>query len=281
MHAQEHGIVATRMTISPKLVVFSDVDGVLADPANASVASAVSLLARERVPLVLCSSRTRAEIEHIAKALGSRHPFVCEHGDALFVPRGYFPFEVPNAREVAGYDAIEFGRSYGAVVEALGRAAARTSVKVRGFNDMSVEEVAEECGLPLLTARLAKLRDYGEFFRVIDARPGAVDRLFLALEAARLRCIAGPRYHFVGGAADISLGMSTLCTMYERAFSAVRFAAVTHGGVDAPARVLRQTVVVHADSTADWARVVTDIAGSFRRRTDAPAPAVGEVSRCS
>src|SRR5688572_5957766 len=128
----------------PQLVLFSHVDGVLSEPASTPVVNAVSLLARARVPLVLCSGRTRAEIEHVTLALGIRHPFICEGGGALFVPRGYFPFATDNAREIAGYDVVEFGRTYRDVVDTLHRTAGRAGVQVRGFDDMSVEEVAED-----------------------------------------------------------------------------------------------------------------------------------------
>jgi predicted mannosyl-3-phosphoglycerate phosphatase (HAD superfamily) len=257
------------MAPNPGLVIFSDVDDVLADPANASLAGAISPLARDHVPLILCSGKTRAEIEQIMHALGIRHPFVCEHGEAVFVPRGYFPFDVPNAGDVAGYDVIEFGRSYRTVVQALARAASRTGVAIRGFNDMSVEEVAEERRLTLLTARLSKLRDYGELFRVLDSG-AATERLFAALEAARLRCIPGERYHFVGGSADMSLAVNMLCTLYRRAFGTVRFAGVLHSDGDTSMRrVLQERVVVRAPSATAWAYAVATIVWTFRRRSDA------------
>src|SRR5688572_20509209 len=137
---------------SPRLVPFSHVDGVLSEPASTPVVNAASLLPRARVPLALCSGRTRADIEHVALALAARHPFVCEYGNALFVPRGYFPFPIDNSREIAGYDVVEFGRAYPAVVETLRRTAERAGVPIRAFSDMSVEEVAEEFGLPMLVA---------------------------------------------------------------------------------------------------------------------------------
>jgi hypothetical protein len=74
-----------------------------------------------------------------------------------------------------------------------GRPSAR--VEIRGFNDMSVDEVASECHMSLLQARLAKLRDYSECFRIRDPLPEARERLLTALVATRLRCLQGDRYH--------------------------------------------------------------------------------------
>ena len=123
--------------------------------------------------LVFCSARTRAQIESTRQAFGVFHPFVCESGAAAFVPERYFGSDVDNTRKVGGYQAIEFAppyeqrRRHGAARRPTG-----SSIGVMGFNDMSVEQVARECGLSLLEARLAKLREYGEPFRLSCAEPG-------------------------------------------------------------------------------------------------------------
>ena len=61
---------------------------------------------------------------------------------------------------------IQFGRPNAEVVTALHHLAGRLGVSVLGFSDMSVAEVALDYEVPLLQARLAKLRDYSELFRV-------------------------------------------------------------------------------------------------------------------
>ena len=135
-----------------------------------------------------------------ADAGGSRDcdPFVCENGAAIFVPRGYFGFDVPNARDVAGYKAVEFGRSYEEVVIALRQAAGRLGAHVIGFSDMSVEEVARDCDLPLLQARLAKLREYSELFRVLDCDSWGNVRLLRSLRNAGLDCVYRGRFYHLG-----------------------------------------------------------------------------------
>jgi mannosyl-3-phosphoglycerate phosphatase len=92
------------------IVAFSDVDGVRCDPYPDSFTSAASTLRHldpDEVPLVLCSSKRRAEIEGIQQELGIRHPFGCESGSAAFIPAGYFDFEVSHAHDGAGYQAVE------------------------------------------------------------------------------------------------------------------------------------------------------------------------------
>ena len=171
-----------------------------------SAAKALKRLEGADVPLILCSRQTRAEIERIQQELGIHHPFVCESGGAAFVPSGYFEFQVQSARDVAGYQAVEFGRPYSDVVRTLRRTADRLRIDIVVFSDMSVEDVARECDQPLLQARLAKLREYSERFLVLDSVEKTRKRLFGALKTEGLRCIPLERYDQVGGPADNSVG---------------------------------------------------------------------------
>jgi len=207
-----------------RAVVFSDVDRIGVDPDAASFAAvpaALAVLARHQVAFVLCSSKTRAELEWIQQALGIRHPFIAENGAAVFVPPGYFPFGVPDTRDVAGYETVEFGSPYGHVVETLHGNAKRLRVEIIGFSDMSVEEVATDCGLPLMQARLAKLREYDEPFRVLDADLRLRKRLIKALLARGLGCTNDGRYEHVGAPVDRGVGVGLLCALYGKAFGAV------------------------------------------------------------
>ena len=77
------------MNNEKRLVVFTDLDGCLLDHDSysfAPAAEALAVLAAQGIPLVLCSSKTRAEIEMLQQDLGVAHPFVSENGGALFLP---------------------------------------------------------------------------------------------------------------------------------------------------------------------------------------------------
>lgn len=210
--------------------MFADIDGVLSTVPASQLARDVEALRSlgPAVAFVLCSGRTRPEIEHLTHALRMRHPFISEHGAAAFVPEDYFPFEIPNAVPIAGYQVVEFGRSAASVVDSLRRVAERQEIALRLFSEMSVDEVAQECSLAPLDARLAKLRDYGEMFRPVDPAPHTRMRLLEALRAAHLRCVPGDRFDHVGASVDISIGVGMLRTLYRRA----RGHAVTVGITD-------------------------------------------------
>jgi mannosyl-3-phosphoglycerate phosphatase len=274
----------------PPIVVFSDLDDSLFEPhafsVDASARRALNRLEHQQIPLVFSSSRTRAEIELIHQELGINHPFVSEGGAAVFLPRGYFAFRAAESIDVSGYDTIQFGRPYAEVVTVLRRSAGRLGVSVLGFSDMSVADVALDYEVPLLQARLAKLRDYSELFRVADCTPGAILRLVKALRAAGFGCTCRGRYHHVG-ALHHDVSSHFLRGLFRRAFGQV--VTVAFGDHRGAASLLRHAdipLVVRSnnadettcllanvpaarlsavDSVGAWAETILEISNAIQR----------------
>ena len=253
------------------IVVFTDPDGTLLDHrANPCVPSceALRVLADHSVPLVLCSSRTRAELEIIQQEFHFRHPFISENGGAVYLPHGYFS-PTSDPADMSGYDVIAFGGPHQHVVETLRRTAEAQGIDVRGFNDMSVQQVADECRLSLAEARLAQLREYGEPFRILSSDPAVHSRLINALRRAGLRCVNGGGFHHVSLGADVRRSVQALTSLYRQRFGRVLTAGVSAGHTDFLLREVDIPIVV-LDSEVDPARVlrklptarVTSAAGS-------------------
>lgn len=207
------------MTDSPFLVVVTDLDGTLLDEQTYScdaARDALDVLSRAGVPVVACSSKTHAEIAEIQRELAIGHPFICENGGALVIPDDYFPTIPRMARRVQGGFAVEFGSPYRDVVAALHATAARLRLTVVGFSDMSVDEVAHVCDLSPERARLAKLRQYDEPFRLVDDTAAARTRLHAALHVRGFRSTRGGRFDHVTGGTDKGVPLATLKTLYQR-----------------------------------------------------------------
>jgi mannosyl-3-phosphoglycerate phosphatase len=179
------------------LVVISDVDGCLVDGQRYSsdaASKALQALRERDIPLVLCSSKTRRELQALQHRLGLEYPFICENGAALHVPAGYFPFDIPRSVRRSGYEVLVFGSPHCDVVSAVRSAARETQVDLVLFVDMSPSEVAEDTGLSPAEAALAKEREYDEPFRVKAPESGARERLELRLAASGVRVVRGGRY---------------------------------------------------------------------------------------
>ncbi len=182
-----------------KPVVITDLDGTLLDPRDYSfepALRALKLLREEAVPLILCSSKTRAEIELIRKRLENHDPFISENGGGIFIPDGYFPFPVEGSR-VDGYRAVILGRPYSEIRSAFVDIRRKTGLRLRGFGDMSVKEVAALVGLSLKEAELAKKRDFDEPF-IIEENKGAEARVVEEIERRGLCWTRGRLMHILG-----------------------------------------------------------------------------------
>ena len=129
------------------LVLFSDLDESLLDGTTYgfdAARPALDRLRRERIPLVLCTSKTRAEVEPLRTVLENRDPFIVENGGGIHIPSGYFPFAIFGAvRRETGW-VVPIGDRYADLVEALTRASYTSGTRVRGFADMSDEESLED-----------------------------------------------------------------------------------------------------------------------------------------
>ncbi len=149
----------------PKTIIFTDLDGTLLDPKTYSFREGLPALEEIRtrsIPLILCSSKTRAEIEGYRERLRNEDPFIVENGGAVFVPSGYFPF--PAGTLKGKYEITVFGRPYQEIRQEFVRLRESLRIDVRGFGDMTAEEIASLTGLSPEEAVLAKKREFGEPF---------------------------------------------------------------------------------------------------------------------
>jgi mannosyl-3-phosphoglycerate phosphatase family protein len=234
-----------------KTVIITDLDGTLLDEASYSYAKAQPALDRvaaNGTPLILCSSKTRAELEVYRTRLGNAHPFIAENGGGIFIPQGYFsiPFE---AEQSDGYQLIRLGTPYAEIRKQFVQLREQMHAKVRGFADMSVPEVAALTGLAGDEAALARQRDFDEAF-VFE---GKTDEDFLrAIETAGLNWTQGRIFHIMGRH-DKGRAVGMLISLYRKRFGDVDSIALGDSLNDLPMLQAVDTPVLvrHADGSYD------------------------------
>jgi mannosyl-3-phosphoglycerate phosphatase len=200
-----------------KIVLFADLDGTLLDEKYSyqNVKPVIDQLLILNTAIVFCSSKTRAEIEFYRRKMCINDPFISENGSAIFIPRGYFQFNYSFTRQTHKYDVIEIGAAYSTVRETLEKVKERSAAKIIGFGDMTEKEIAEDSGLPLELAKLAKRREYDEPFRIIK---GNEKEILDAITKENCRCIKGGRYFHMSGNTDKGKAVSILKNLYAKRF---------------------------------------------------------------
>jgi mannosyl-3-phosphoglycerate phosphatase family protein len=265
------------------LFIVTDLDGTLLDPHTYQVGPAGDTLrrvARAGIPLVFCSSKTRAEIEALQARLAIHHPFIAENGGAIVAPLGYFDYQPAGAVVEGGRVVVPLGRPYPEVVRALREVAAEERVRFVGFSDMTVGDVAEACGLSVLDAQLAKLREYDEPFRLLEPDPSIRSRFFKALHRRGLKAVAGGRFNHVTGDADKGRAVAALRALIPDQRGPVVMAGLGDGLNDvAMLREVDLPIIVRSDSNGATGRMLRKVPTAHVTSSTGPAGWAEAVTR--
>jgi mannosyl-3-phosphoglycerate phosphatase len=201
-----------------QLIVFTDLDGCLLDSDSYSYKPAMPALETLRtqgIPLVLVSSKTRAEIEPLRRQLRHRDPFIVENGAAVFIPRGLFDFPLERARTRSSYDVIELGLPYSILRDVLKQIERTVATPLPGFGDLSVDEVVQLTGLTRQEALLAKEREYDEPF-LLEGPPALIEEVCRQIVVRGLRWTKGGRFFHLTGDNNKGQAATLLLRCYQR-----------------------------------------------------------------
>jgi len=221
-----------------KTVVFTDLDGTLLDASSYSFEAAIPalrLLRSKEIPLVVCSSKTRKEIEHYRKLLDNRHPFITENGGGIFIPAGYFRHDLTSSgmpwTKEGIYKVINLGTRYERLREAM-RELRSEGFDVTGFGDMTAEEVAEATGLALEEAEMAKERDFDEPF-LFNGSKEEIKALEEAISKKGFSSTQGRFFHILGDSGK-GKAIAILAELYGKEFGCVITVGLGDSLNDAP-----------------------------------------------
>lgn len=203
----------------PFPIIFTDLDGTLLDHQTygwQEALPALNLCKRLEVPIILVSSKTRAEMDKIRIKLSIVAPFISENGGGIF-----FPNEIAgNPPAGASLDGdlwkLSVGLSYDLLINELKEIQNELGLNIKGFSDMSIEEISKLTGLDLEDSQLAAMREFDEPF--IIQEKGSVDRQAL-LKAARQRGLGiteGGRFFHLQGNNNKGLAVEKVASWYKK-----------------------------------------------------------------
>ena len=198
------------------VLIFTDLDGTLLDHHTYSfepALPAIKVLKEKNIPLIICTSKTRAEIEKWRLELDNDHPFISENGGAVFIPKGYFSHKFCFEREKDNYLVIELGTPYSQLREILDRIRHALQLEIKGFGDLSFEEVGRLCGFSPEEARLAKKREYDEPF-LLDEE-SAIQKVREMAGLSNLQITRGGRFFHLTGENDKGEALRLLAEIYR------------------------------------------------------------------
>ncbi|NOY64338.1 MAG: HAD-IIB family hydrolase [Nitrospirae bacterium] len=257
-----------------RLIIFTDLDGTLIREEDYSFTDALPALeeiGRQKIPLVISSSKTRSEIEVYRERLNNRDPFIAENGGGIFIPEGYFTQEILgeyNPVKIEGYQAIMLGVSYKelrAVIEELRAKAYR----IKGFGDLSVDEIAEITGLNSYEARLAKKREFDEVFILEEDDMQRKEEIFRFIKEKGYEYTKGRFYHIMGRT-DKGKAVRLLIDLYKQTFGDIITVAIGDSMNDLPMLLEVQYPFIVRKSDGSYDKVFEEY--PYIRRADGIGP---------
>lgn len=223
----------------PNLIVFTDLDGTLLDRSSYSWSPAEEALheiQRRSIPLVFCSSKTRAEVEVLRRAMGNAHPFITENGGGVFVPDGYFPKRLEGTVKLRHYHCFALGRPYAEIIEAFDALVEETGVSAEGFHRMSARDIASNTGLSQKDAELAAQREFDLPFFFAGASESDQARFIATAKEKKLTVASGGRFWHLFSGSDKGRAVRKLISLYRESFPRQRMRTVGMGdsAIDLP-----------------------------------------------
>ncbi len=174
------------------MCIFTDLDGCLLDEEYEweQAKKAVSAIKKSRNKLCIVTSKTFDEVVPLWKEIKINSPFAYENGGGVAATEGTLK-DFDERKE--GLDILYLGKEYSEIRETF------EEVKIeidglKGFGDMTVEEISGATGLSKEDAKRAKNRRHEEVFLPNEKAAKIFD------EKGGYRVMRGTRfYHLMGG----------------------------------------------------------------------------------
>jgi len=163
----------------------------------------------------MVSSKTRAELDILREEMGLSFPFVSENGGGI-----YFPKEgacrVPSGTILAeNMWKWSIGMPYESLVKCLQEIRKELGWQIRGFSEMTSEEISNLTGLDHERSRLAAMREFDEPFMVLEQENVEIKALQDAAEQRDLNVTMGGRFYHLHGKNDKGVAVKKLISWYK------------------------------------------------------------------
>ncbi len=282
---------ATGSSKPVQMLIFSDLDGTLLDPESYSwqeADEALNVCRQRRVPVILASSKTRAEMEILRRGMSLKGPFIVENGGGIFLPTRTFEDLPPGVCLEKDLWKWPQGPSYESLTHGLREIRQHLGYNIRGFAEMTVREISRLTGLDNEMARKAAQREFDEPFVILAPRNPDREALHSAAARRGLSVTEGGRFFHLQGPTDKGMAMDRVVSLYLGLYEKILSVALgdspndfsmleradypvlIRSGVDFPEVVNRipRLTVTREKGSKGWNEAVLNILSSRSERND-------------
>ena len=202
-----------------QIIIFTDLDGTLLDDKYSYKKSKniLNLIRKKRIPLIFCTSKTKAEVDYYRKKLNNKDPFISENGSAIFIPKDYFNFKINYDKKDKNYFIIELGTDYNKLISVIKKI--KNNINIRNFGEMGIKEVSKISKLPIKNAKLAKKRNYDEPFILVDKKKEK--DLIKIIKKNKLNITKGAIFYHLMGNSNKGKAVSILINLFKKEYNKI------------------------------------------------------------
>ncbi len=217
------------------VVIFTDMDGTLLDHHSYSHQAANALLGsleQASIPVIPTTSKTFAELQQLRLDLNNQHPFICENGAGVYIPRGYFSPQLEGLSSEGEFWVKAFVEPRSHWRELLAQLPANLTSQFTTFTDLGIEGIMRTTGLPEAQAKQSADRHFGEPVQW-HGREDLVEPFCQAVADLGGNTLVGGRFIHVSGATDKGRALRWLVSCYQAQLrSPITTIALGDGGND-------------------------------------------------
>lgn len=241
-----HNPVIPQIKKAPtRWLIYTDLDGSLLDHFSYQHKEADPVLAElnnQDTPVILVSSKTRAEMLFIRESLNNQHPFIVENGAAVFIPVGYFEQQPEDTFEQNGFWIKTFTEARQRWQMMINALKTEFSDQFTTFADAGIDGIIAMTGLNIHAAAKAARREFGEpvAWHGEQAKKLAfIDRL----TQSGAHILQGGRFMHVSGDCDKGKALQWLSKLYQKDAAKTQHISLAIGDSDNDKSMLEQADV--------------------------------------
>ena len=206
------------------IVIFTDLDGTLLDHVSYDwdeAKPALDVCRDLRIPVIMVSSKTRAELDIFRQEIGLPFPFISENGGGIFFPKEGSEKQPPGTVPTEDLWKGSIGAPYDILVTGLQEIRDELGLSLQGFSELSLEEISLLTGLDPKGSRLAAKREFDEPFIVLEDKHIDVDTLHDAAQKRGLMITRGGRFYHLHGKTDKGEAVKRIISWYKDSYERV------------------------------------------------------------
>lgn len=169
------------------------------------------------IPCILCTTRTRIQLDVAIRALGHSNPFIAEGGCGVYIPADYFHLKPGHTIRLGRFTCIPVATQLPAAKLTVEEIAEETGIEVVPLSAMSPRELSQNTGLAQREAELLRQRDFDELFFFAGAAESDVQIFGEAANKRNASLRKRDAFWSLAIGADMRKCVRELSGLYERA----------------------------------------------------------------